>query len=682
MWGSILPSTRSAPSTSSRSTRNSQEVGDYQELPPPTRKKKTIAQKAREPLEERTLERRTSWERVVNEDRVANALKEALNQDLEEESIIDLNRPRSPTLEHIKEEEDVRALLSSSILTYRSEPYRVDSPPTPQSIPSPRTPESHGQDPEPLENLGLLLEPISRGDPIAVDPLPFYEELPDVSTVKIRVKAPKVKAVKKRKPQVVAMPKMIAPNHRDAPKFNPEKPEELLRFLRAIEAEFTNASFNGDKTEEVRKYTDARTEEEWRALDNYGDPTKWAEFKEELINSYLEATSLRTGSYKKLQQVCKENRRIRIKDLGPFLSYKRSFLAEAKKLQEPPVLIANATLVQMFMSSLTEEFQMAVYQKLDFMKNQDSHIKAMIDKFQIAHTLPAAANIPRRAEDRYTLSEVVRAAEDTARTMMPGVEIGAMGVKSEVPEASVSRAPSVKIEQTEVTLLNGEVANMRNEFAQLRDKLSIQDKVSAKLLDQLTSMNQLMNAAPSRAATAQVLPVTTMPRMSPEKNMNCIFCNYPGHFISECKFKQTYLESGKVLLGPDGRLQYVDGKPIIPDGTGRCMRERIDSYRPQAVNYYSYGYEQEMGVYNYQMQEDSAMQRDLAQLQASLTVNPRNMPVPQKAYPPVDMVPAPVPPQNSGNDELILLMCQLLATKDNLEEVLAQAKTGKDKAGF
>ena len=188
MWGSILPSTRSAPSTSSRSTRNSQEVGDYQELPPPTRKKKTIAQKAREPLEERTLERRTSWERVVNEDRVANALKEALNQDLEEESIIDLNRPRSPTLEHIKEEEDVRALLSSSILTYRSEPYRVDSPPTPQSIPSPRTPESHGQDPEPLENLGLLLEPISRGDPIAVDPLPFYEELPDVSTVKIRVR--------------------------------------------------------------------------------------------------------------------------------------------------------------------------------------------------------------------------------------------------------------------------------------------------------------------------------------------------------------------------------------------------------------------------------------------------------------------------------------------------------------
>ena len=89
-----------------------------------------------------------------------------------------------------------------------------------------------------------------------------------------------------------------------------------------------------------------------------------------------------------------------------------------------------------------------------------------------------------------------------------------------------------------------------------------------------------------------------------------------------------------------------------------------------------------MGVYNYQMQEDSAMQRDLAQLQASLTVNPRNMPVPQKAYPPVNMVPAPVPPQNSGNDKLILLMRQLLATKDNLEEVLAQANTGKDKAGF
>ena len=105
--------------------------------------------------------------------------------------------------------------------------------------------------------------------------------------------------------------------------------------------------------------------------------------------------------------MCKENRHIRIKDLGPFLLYKCSFLAEAKKLQELPVLIANTILVQMFISLLTEEFQMVVYQKLDFMKNQDSHIKAMIDKFQIAHTLSAAANISRRAEDRYTLSEVV-----------------------------------------------------------------------------------------------------------------------------------------------------------------------------------------------------------------------------------------------------------------------------------
>jgi len=76
-----------------------------------------------------------------------------------------------------------------------------------------------------------------------------------------------------------------------------------------------------------------------------------------------------------------------------------------------------------------------------------------------------------------------------ARTMMLGVEIRAMEVKSEVLEASVSRAPSIKIEQTEVTLLNSKMANMRNEFAQLRDKLSIQDKVSVKLLDQLILIN-------------------------------------------------------------------------------------------------------------------------------------------------------------------------------------------------
>jgi len=45
--------------------------------------------------------------------------------------------------------------------------------------------ETHRQHPEPLENLELFLEPISRGEPIAVNPLLFYKELPDVSTVKI-----------------------------------------------------------------------------------------------------------------------------------------------------------------------------------------------------------------------------------------------------------------------------------------------------------------------------------------------------------------------------------------------------------------------------------------------------------------------------------------------------------------
>jgi len=61
-------------------------------------------------LEERTLEQWTSWERVVNKDQAANALNEVLDQDLEEESIIDLNRPHSPTLEHIKKEQDVHYL--------------------------------------------------------------------------------------------------------------------------------------------------------------------------------------------------------------------------------------------------------------------------------------------------------------------------------------------------------------------------------------------------------------------------------------------------------------------------------------------------------------------------------------------------------------------------------------------
>ena len=159
---------------------------------------------------------------------------------------------------------------------------------------------------------------------------------------------------------------MISPGARDAPKFLARRPEELRRFLRAMEDLWKEAGITDDneKKESVVKYTDQESEEEWMALEAYEDGRTWEDFKKELLANYPEAAAAERGTPARLRKLCRETQGIRLGDLITLYAFRRSFMAEARKLTKPPSALLNRELVELFVGSLSESMASSVLQFL------------------------------------------------------------------------------------------------------------------------------------------------------------------------------------------------------------------------------------------------------------------------------------------------------------------------------
>ncbi len=77
---------------------------------------------------------------------------------------------------------------------------------------------------------------------------------------------------------------MPRPTSRDTPKFDSDEPENLRRFLGQMEDLFSDYSVTDDneKKKKLVRYTDACTEEELQALEEYDGGT-FAEFKDAIL---------------------------------------------------------------------------------------------------------------------------------------------------------------------------------------------------------------------------------------------------------------------------------------------------------------------------------------------------------------------------------------------------------------
>lgn len=85
--------------------------------------------------------------------------------------------------------------------------------------------------------------------------------------------------------------------------------------------------------------------------------------------------------------------------------------------------------------------------------------------------------------------------------------------------------------------------------------------------------------SPPRAADAPLVPPLSplLSPPSPPSSQTCLFCSDPSHFIRRCPVKQEYLESGRCIMGSDGRIRMPDGR-LVPRAEGLVgLKERLDA---------------------------------------------------------------------------------------------------------
>lgn len=183
------------------------------------------------------------------------------------------------------------------------------------------------------------------------------------------------------------------PGSWEAPVFVASKPKDLYRFLKKYEelCRQCRITSSREKIDNISQYADTQTESEWQAFVSYENGT-WAEFKDELINSYPEAANHEDGSVDKLEIICKNNMQIGIRDQSALMQLKRGFMAEVAKLTKAnPPIISNQSLVRLFVGCLDKNFRDSLNQRL-----------------QIQNVNPVATG--RRRDDLYDLDFVIKMA--------------------------------------------------------------------------------------------------------------------------------------------------------------------------------------------------------------------------------------------------------------------------------
>ncbi|KAH9475917.1 hypothetical protein JR316_0011478 [Psilocybe cubensis] len=163
------------------------------------------------------------------------------------------------------------------------------------------------------------------------------------------------------------------------PKFDKNKPEELLRFLDQLDDLFKKYRVKTDKEKKrvVCCYISPTTEAEWRAFSMFQKGT-WKRFRKDLIMSYPEAVNLHRGSIDALDKICQKhsgNNQIKSHDSLGLMALVQTFRAEAGKLLQPPALLSNRDLVERFIGCLTTEFARPIGQKLDFKLDTTNVVK-------------------------------------------------------------------------------------------------------------------------------------------------------------------------------------------------------------------------------------------------------------------------------------------------------------------
>ena len=100
---------------------------------------------------------------------------------------------------------------------------------------------------------------------------------------------------------------MLLPDSKDTSKvFNGRSPDLLLRFINVVEQLFKthSATDKQQKKEYLVRYAMPTVEDKWQGLETFANEFSFKDFKEEILDSYLEMRDQSMGAFQRLQGLC------------------------------------------------------------------------------------------------------------------------------------------------------------------------------------------------------------------------------------------------------------------------------------------------------------------------------------------------------------------------------------------
>ena len=345
--------------------------------------------------------------------------------------------------------------------------------------------------------------------------------------------------------------RMPKPGEKNAPEFDPEKPEELGRFFERIEDWFLDEEIT-DETEMKRKivkYLDADSEVQWKALSTFTTGT-YGEFKSQVMASYPAAEEVMKGSVTALQRKIKKIGPVPADDRDELLSLVRIMTAEIMKLKKiTPPIHTNRELVDLFLGRLDADFAARVANKL------------AIHRLVNANLLANQA-VVRNPEDMYDIEEVMEMAKQTS--------LEQANPFGKFLATNASAAPPV-------------MAKFEEAIAHLTDSIQVQVQHSKAVDQKLSMLQSFMQQPKTTYSENRTAPRNYGNQGMQSSEMNCFYCAGP-HRIGDCEEVRTHLDLG-LIKKVEGRLRLADGSrlPREPGKTAKELVEAVKNSRPGLI---------------------------------------------------------------------------------------------------
>ena len=385
------------------------------------------------------------------------------------------------------------------------------------------------------------------------------------------------------------------------------------------------------KKEMIGKYADRDSEEEWAAFDTYKSGHSWDDFKDELIENYPEAAAAERGTPARLRQICREAGIVQLGDVNALYAFRRAFMSEARKLQEPPEVMSNRELVEMFCKCLSDSFKHAINL---YLGNNSNNTKMLKSKAPDGSS--NVTSMARRPEDMYELKDVLKAV-----IFVSANSRGVFGLGDETPERDVllfsQPVTENKVLSDKLSELEGEQALDKDRLVSLGKTLDarmggIEDMIKA--LMKHTKDNEVCKGdcrgvnCKSHEASSHPAQKWGAKSVDHEK---CFWCGKLGHFQADCEDLQNQVRMGNVKMNHEGKLRLKDGSFIPKQPMELSIKERVERHYARKPSQYYYGeYEDSdptpsagTSILSQLLGSSDADKRTIAQLKAELDLRKR-----------------------------------------------------------